>query len=166
MRSLLVQIARLGGTLRVCQAGNAAIEFALILPIVVLLAFGAYDHGSAYIEGVRLTGAARAGAQQALYDPAVWDDTSGAERLALEEYVGHALTDAQILALNVSAAANTFCGCSDGTTLACSGTCPGGDRAGRFLRVALSTAVPVILPYPWVPSGEIDVDREAVVRAW
>ena len=31
-----------------------------------LPAFGAYDYGSAYVEGVQLNGAARAGAQQAL----------------------------------------------------------------------------------------------------
>lgn len=166
MLSSLLRVARLGRALQSCPAGNAAIEFALTLPIIVLLAFGAYDYGSAYIEGVRLTGAARAGAQQALYDPGIWDDTSGAERLALEEYVGHALTDSEILALDVSAAASTFCGCSDGTTLACSSTCPGGDRAGRFLRVMLNTTLPLVLPYPWFDDREVDVAREAVVRAW
>jgi hypothetical protein len=141
------------------------VEFAFTVPIMVLLAFGAYDYGSAYIEGIRLTGAARAGTQQALYDPTVWADTAGARRAALEEYVGHALTDDEIQALAVSATADAFCGCSDGTTLSCSGTCPGGSSAGRFLRVTLNTAVPLILPYPWISNGEFNLAREAVVRA-
>ena len=154
---LFVRMARLGRKLHACRAGNGAIEFALCAPIMVLFAFGAYDYGSAYIEGIRLTGAARAGAQQVLHNPTWWTETTGAKQAALEEYVGHALTTGEIQALAVSAAANTFCGCSDGTTLACSGSCPGGDPAGRFLRVTLTTTLPLILPYPWSSNGQFDL---------
>ena len=48
-----------------CPSGSSAVEFGLTAPILVLLAFGAYDYGSAYVESVRLNGAARAGAPQA-----------------------------------------------------------------------------------------------------
>jgi len=161
----LARLSRLGRRLGACRQGNAAIEFGLSVPILVIIVFGAYDYGSAYVEGIRLAGAARAGAQQSLYDPTDWDNTDRVEQSALEEYVGHALTQSDIDALPVSAAASTFCGCSDGVTLDCSATCPGGDQPGRFVTVTLSRAVPLTLPYPWSADGHVDVDRAAVVRA-
>jgi TadE-like protein len=159
------RLSRLGRKLGACRAGNSAIEFGLSAPFLILIVFGAYDYGSAYVEGVRLTGAARAGAQMSLYDPTDWDNTALAEQAALEEYEGRPLTSSEIATLPVSAAASTFCGCSDGVTLDCSATCPSGDQPGRFLRVRLSRAVPLTLPYPWAPDGQYDVDRDAVVRA-
>ena len=62
--SLLEMARRLGA----CPKGNTAVEFGLTMPLLVLLAFGAIDYGSAYVEGVRLNGAARAGAQQAQFN--------------------------------------------------------------------------------------------------
>lgn len=147
-----------------CREGNTAVEFALAAPILITLAFGAFDYGRAYVEGVRMNGAARAGAQYALYEPTNWTDGTTMERTALEEYVGHALTDSQMAALSVSAAANNFCACTAGTTLACTDTCPGGGAPGRFVRVTLNGAVPLTLPYPWSSNGEAPVDGEAVVR--
>jgi hypothetical protein len=165
MHDWLARTIDLGGRLRGCRAGTAAVEFGLTLPILTVLALGTYDYGGAFVEGVRLTGAARAGAQQAIYASTGWDDTALAETMALEEYVGHPLTPTEIAALDVAASAATFCGCSDGTTLACSATCPGGSLAGRFVRVTLSTAHPLTLPYPWSPDGEQQITRAAVVRA-
>jgi Flp pilus assembly protein TadG len=164
MWNRLARSIRLGGQLRGCSAGTAAAEFGLTLPFLVLLAFGAYDYGGAFVEGVRLTGAARAGAQQAIYGAPDWDDTAIAEQAALEEYVGHALTESEILAMEVSAVADTFCGCSDGTTVSCSDSCPGGSAPSRFVRVTLSNAVPLVLHYPWTADGELQLSREAIVR--
>jgi hypothetical protein len=134
------------------------------MPLLVLLAFGAYDYGSAYVEGVRLNGAARAGAQQSLYDSNTWEDTDQAEQAALEEYVGHALTPEEVAVMSVSATAEAFCACTAGVTLACTDTCPGGAAPGQFVRVSMTRAVPLTLPYPWADSDEVAVDGEAVVR--
>lgn len=147
-----------------CRRGNSAVEFGLTAPLLVLLAFGAYDYGSAYVEGVRLNGAARAGAQQSLYDPSSWSDTDGAEQLALEEYVGHALTADEVAAMTVSATADAFCACTAGVTLACTATCPDGSSPGRFIRVSMTRAVPLTLPYPWADGDQVMVDGQAVVR--
>jgi len=46
--------------------GNASVELAFILPFLLLLATGSYDLGRAFIEKLRLNGAARAGTQYAL----------------------------------------------------------------------------------------------------
>ena len=144
--------------------GNSAIEFALTAPILVALAFGAYDYGSAYVEGVRLSGAARAGAQQALYDASTWQDDALIEQAALEEYVGYPLTPSQITLLSVSATSLAFCACQSGAALACSDTCPDGSSPGRFVQVSLNRSVPLTLPYPWASEGSTPVTGEAVVR--
>ena len=157
----LVRVTRCLGT---CRKGNTAVEFALTMPLLVLLAFGAYDYGSAYVESVRLNGAARAGAQQSLYDPINWDDTAQAEQSALEQYVGHALTTGEIAAMSVSAAADAFCACTGGVELDCSATCPDGSSPGQFVRVNMSRGMPLTFPYPWADGDEVIVDGQAVVR--
>ena len=147
-----------------CDGGNTAVEFSLTAPLLVLLAFGAYDYGSAYVEGVRLNGASRAGTQQALYNSQDWQNTDRMEQAALEEYVGHALAPEEIALMSVSATAEAFCACTAGATLVCTGTCPGGDAPGQFVRLSMSRAVPLTLPYPWADNDQVTVDGEAVVR--
>lgn len=164
MPNLLTRASRLARAIQQCSRGNAAIEFAWTVPILILVTFGAFDYGSAYVEGVRLNGAARAGAQEALFDPIDWEDTARMEQTALEEYVGHGLTGDQADALPVSAAASAFCACTAGAVLACGDICPGGDVPGRFVRVTLTRGVPLTLPYPWSNGGQVSVQGESVVR--
>lgn len=164
MLDQLIRIHDLVRGLGNAREGNSAVEFALAAPILITLAFGAFDYGRAYVEEVRMNGAAHAGAQYALYEPDNWSDSDTMERTALEEYVGYPLTDDQMAALPVSAAASNFCACTSGATLACSDTCSGGDSPGRFVRVTLNGAVPLTLPYPWSPDGQAAVDGNAVVR--
>jgi Flp pilus assembly protein TadG len=156
----LVRVTRCLGA---CRKGNAAVEFALTMPLLVLLAFGAYDYGSAYVESVRLNGAARAGAQQSLYNSNTWEDTNQAEQAALEEYAGHALTPEEVAAMSVSATAETFCACTAGATVDCGDTCPDGSSPGQFVRVSMTRSVPLTIPYPWA-DDEVTVDGQAVVR--
>jgi len=143
---------------------NAGIEFALTAPILIALGFGAFDYGSAYVEGVRLSGAARAGAQMALYDVKNWQDDDLIERTALEEYAGRSLTESEMDAMSVSATSVAFCACQAGADRDCSATCPDGSSPGRFVRVSLSRSVPLTLPYPWTSSNTTPVAGEAVVR--
>lgn len=159
-----VRLWRLARAIREDSRANAAIEFALAAPILIALGFGAFDYGSAYVEGVRLSGAARAGAQQALYDVRNWQDDALIEQTALEEYAGHPLTQTQMSTMSVSANSLAFCACQAGTDLDCSATCPDGSSPGRFVRVSLSRSVPLTLPYPWESSHSRPVAGEAVVR--
>jgi hypothetical protein len=164
MQESLVRVDRIVRLLARCRRGNVAVEFATTLPVVVLFAFGAIDYGGAYVEGLRLTGAARAGVQQVLYDPVSWNDTERVERAALEEYVGHPLTDEEVSSLPVSAAADSFCACTAGVALDCSVTCPDGSSPGRFMRVNLSRGRPLLLSYPWSDTDSVNLAGEAVAR--
>ena len=155
---------RIARAIREDSRANAGIEFALAAPILIALGFGAYDYGSAYVEGVRLSGAARAGAQMALYDVKNWQDDELIERTALEEYAGHPLTQSEMSTMSVSANSLAFCACQAGADLVCSAICPDGSSPGRFVRVSLSRSVPLTLPYPWASSNTTPVAGEAVVR--
>jgi Flp pilus assembly protein TadG len=166
MAMLIRFLSRLDAARRLgaCRNGSTAVEFGLTAPLLVLLAFGAFDYGSAYVEGVRLNGAARAGTQQALYNAQDRQNTDQMEQAALEEYVGHALTPEEVALMSVSATAEAFCACTAGVTLACTATCPGGESPGQFVRVSMSHAVPLTLPYPWATGDTVQVDGQAVVR--
>lgn len=164
---MLTRFSRLCDVVRrglACRKGNTAVEFGMTAPILVLFAFGAFDYGSAYVEGVRLTGAARAGTQHALYNSQAWQNTDQMEQAALEEYAGHVLTPEEIAAMSVTATAEAFCACTAGVTLACTSTCPGGVVPGQFVRVSMTRAVPLTLPYPWADGSQVTVDGQAVVR--
>jgi Flp pilus assembly protein TadG len=51
------------------RRGTAALEFALVAPLFLLIALGGYDLGTAIQTSMRLERAARAGAQYALTQP-------------------------------------------------------------------------------------------------
>lgn len=55
--------ARAGGPRRRARSGQAVVEFALVLPVLVLMVFGAIEFGRAYYDLHLLTNAARAGAR-------------------------------------------------------------------------------------------------------
>ena len=164
---MLLQRTWVAGLVRRLAAtndGNVAVEFAMAAPFLILIAFGSFDYGRAYVEEIRMKGAARAGAQHALYEPTNWTNNAMIERIALEEYAGHALTDDALAGLPVSAAAASFCACIAGAELTCSATCPGGGSPDRFVRVRLAGVVPLTLPYPWSANGETAVAGQAVLR--
>ena len=164
---MLIRLSQFRNVVRrvvACPEASTAAEFSLTMPVLMLLAFGTFDYGSAYVESVRLNGASRAGTQQALYNSQAWQNTDQMEQAALEEYVGHALTPEEVAVMSVSATAEAFCACTAGVTLACTGTCPGGDAPGQFVRVSMSRAVPLTLPYPWADDDEVTVGGQAVVR--
>jgi Flp pilus assembly protein TadG len=119
------------------ERGAAAVELALVLPLLLLLVFGIIELGRSYNVRVQLTGAAR----------------EGARVLALGGTPGEAQ------AAVVAAAPGLAPALAGGniTTI----TCPAGGAAGNA-RVAISYALPGLTPL--VPSGAIDLSAAAVMR--
>ena len=48
--------------LALSTAGNLTIEFAFLVPVLMMLSFGALELGNIFLQHLRMTGAARAGA--------------------------------------------------------------------------------------------------------
>ena len=58
------------------ERGAAAVEFALVLPILLLLVFGIVDFGRAYNAKISLSGAAREGARALALGNANWEQVT------------------------------------------------------------------------------------------
>jgi Flp pilus assembly protein TadG len=165
MDTRLAKLARTARILLRSRSGSSAVELALAAPILISFTFGAFDYGRAYIERVRLSGAAREGAQQAVYQPANWQNDQLIEQAALEEYVGHTLTSGQMSQMSVSATSRAFYACENGAEVADGSVpCPDGSLPGQYVQVGLSRSVPLTLPYPWSSNGTTAVVGSAVVR--
>ncbi len=135
MTTRLAKLARTARSVLRSRSGSSAVELALAAPILISFTFGGFDYGRAYIEGVRLSGAAREGAQQAMYQPANWQNDQLIEQAALEEYVGHTLTPGQMSQLSVSATSRAFYACESGAEVADGSVpCPDGSLPGGMSR--------------------------------
>ncbi|NBB82399.1 MAG: hypothetical protein GVY28_03245 [Alphaproteobacteria bacterium] len=146
------------------RRGSMAVEAALVVPVMATLLIGGVDFGTAYVEGVRLSGAARAGTQPALYDPQSWQNGTAMELTALSEYTGTAVSGDTRVALPVSAAARSFCACQGDAELQCTSTCADGSTPGRFVAVTVSRDHGLIMDWPFVRGKTVTIARQSVVR--
>lgn len=134
--------------------GAVAVEFALLVPIMVLLLTAVTDIGITAYESMRVQGAAEAGAQYAAKN--VWDPAA----------IAAVVTTASGGGISASPAPMQFCACPDSGGLAaidCADTCPGGLPPGRYAEVSAALDHETILPYPGLPSP-LTLTGRAVVR--
>jgi Flp pilus assembly protein TadG len=108
--------------LRADCRGNFAIEFALALPILLLLLVGLLDLGRLSIEKSALLQGAREGAQYGIQAPT---DTANIQTTA-QNATGIS---------GATATTSTFCECVSGTQVACTTTCSGGAAIKQYVVV-------------------------------
>ncbi|HLG45846.1 MAG TPA: TadE/TadG family type IV pilus assembly protein [Reyranella sp.] len=111
--------------LRADCRGNFAIEFALALPILLLLLVGLLDLGRLSIEKSALLQGAREGAQYGIQAPT---DTANIQTTA-QNATGIS---------GATATSSTFCECVSGTQVACTTTCSGGAAIKQYVVVTTS----------------------------
>jgi Flp pilus assembly protein TadG len=140
MRHLFARfISRAVGDVR----GVAAIELAIIAPILAVMIVGTVDLGLGIYCKMRVQNAAQAGAEYA----------------ALNGFNSNGISDAVLSAttspgLVASPAPSQFCGCATNagiTTAACGSTCPGGSAPGSYAKVSAQNSYTTLLPYPLLP---------------
>ena len=121
-----------------CQAdrGAAAVEFALVLPVLVLLLFGIIEFGRGYNAKIELTGAVREGARQL----ALGKSTAAVQAAVISAAPGLTLTAADVTV---------------GTA------CPGGDANGN---ATVSAQYALAYDIPLFGSGTFDIDVSGVMR--
>ncbi len=126
--------------------GNAAIEFALILPVLFLLLSGVVNFGLILANKNQLNGVVSAGMLYAFGNSSI------------PSAVQNAMTASTNLSpLTVSA--TTFCECMNGSNPGCSNTCPDGSTVGTYVTVTAQSQVTLIaldfiLPSPFVTSAQ------------
>ncbi len=128
------------------DTGASLVEMALVLPLFLLLTFGAVDFGRAMYLAIEVAGAARAGASYGSQNP---NDTTGIQ------------TSAQIAAPNVpnlSVATPTYrCECADGTSYSASclvtPSCTGGLNYVYRVNVTVTGSYTPLVSWPGIPSS-------------
>lgn len=134
--------------------GAAAVELAVILPVLALLAIGVAEFGRVHFTTITVANAAKAGAQFGAQSTVTSRDTAGINQAARNEAadIGPIITSS-----------NHFCRCPDGTTPSCSGTCVGYGVPEVFVQVTATKPVAFLMSYPGLPS-RITVTRRATFR--
>lgn len=138
------------------DGGSAAVEMALVTPLLVGLLLSAFDFGRVFHYAVSVTGAAHAGAQ--------WGSTSTANSQNTSQM--RTIAESHAPGLGVTASATTICRCGNGTATpspqACNVGCVGTLR--MYASVTATRTFTTTVNYPGIPST-IVITRTAQLRA-
>jgi Flp pilus assembly protein TadG len=144
------------------ESGQSLLEFALLLPILLLLGLGTIEMGRFAYIGILVGNAARAGASWGAQSHTTAADTNGGIETAADndfQNNGPALGS-----LNVTH--TVVCGCDNGGTITgatCSVVCPAGAHLVDSLSVTTSGTFSAIFNYPGIPTS-IAISRTATQR--
>ncbi len=139
--------------------GVSAVEFALVLPILIGMLIPLGDLGFGFYAQMRVQNAAAAGAQYAIMHG--WNN--GANVSAIEAAVTSATTLASVAALPAPVEA---CGCASGTSIApidCNAACPNGNTPGSYVTVSAQSPYAPLIPYP-IMGSSITLSAQSTVR--
>ncbi|HYM04782.1 MAG TPA: TadE/TadG family type IV pilus assembly protein [Stellaceae bacterium] len=126
------------------RQGSSAVEFALVLPILIATLTAVVDLGMGFYEQMQVRNAAQAGASYATLH--------GFQATAIQNAVTSAVPLPGVTALP---APTQSCGCATGTGIgaaACNSTCPNGQTAGTYVSVSAQVTFRPFLPYPFLGS--------------
>jgi len=149
-RSMLNQFRRQWWT-----SGSAAVEAAIILPFLLMLATALFDLGFAAYEDMQVQSAADAGAQYAVANG--WD---------IAKISGVVTGATGGTGITASPAPSQFCACPTGgmlTDISCALKCANGNTPSVYARVNAQKAHTTVLPYPILPQP-LTLTGQAITR--
>ncbi len=115
------------------RGGNVMIEFALGLPVLLILLVGLLDLGRYSLQKSAMAQGARAGAQ---YGMIAYADTASI----------NATAQAATGLSGVTASNTVFCECVSGTAVSCGTTCSGGATLKRYVTVTTTKSFSSVVP--------------------
>jgi Flp pilus assembly protein TadG len=138
--------------------GTAAVEFALVAPILMGMLVPVVDLSMAFAQRMEVQQAAQAGAQYALLH--AWNSNSATN-------IAAAVTAASNLpGLSATPAPSQFCGCPGGsaiTSTTCGSTCSDGTTAGYYVTVSAQYTYTPVVPYS-VLGSSVTLSSQSTVR--
>jgi Flp pilus assembly protein TadG len=152
------------------NAGVAAIEFAIIVPVFLIIFVGAVDLGRVMYTAYQLDSAVAAGAEYAAVHPTSVSSTGGASLASsvatvVENANGSGWAQNGVLTAGGTAANADKCYCPTGTgpnwswgnAVTCGAACPNGSTiAGKFVTVTASVSYsPFLTDYGLVTNGTL-----------
>ncbi len=118
---------------RLPERGQQALEFALVLPVLVLVVLGVLDLARAFFAAITITNAARVGARYGLAYPTQTDDIIEATRTEADDS-GIDLRDTTIANIGVDC-----------------GTCASGEAITVTVTYTFTLITGAVLPNPEIP---------------
>jgi Flp pilus assembly protein TadG len=149
---------RLHGTMRAMRddrRGVAAIEFAIMVPTLIMMTVCTIDLGMGIYTNMQVQDAAQAGAQYAM--------VHGFDANSISTVVSNATGQSGISA---SPAPVQYCGCATAagvTNVTCGAACPAGAVSGTYVQVSTQATYTTILPYPMI-ANSFTLTAQAAVR--
>ncbi len=133
--------------------GVAAMEFALVSPVLVVLLVGTLDAGVYINDKMKVESAARSSVEYVL--------SSGDESHLMEDIMSLYFqpqdeTESEDMSWqsDVTVETGSVCECADGAEVACSASCPDpGDYRRRYIEAFVTKNHDTIFPYPGLPSS-------------
>jgi Flp pilus assembly protein TadG len=128
------------------EHGASLVELALLLPLFLLLMFGAVDIGRAFYLSIELTGAAHAAAMYGAQHPT---DTAGMTTAAQDDAPN---------VPSLSVGTPTYgCECADGSSYgaSCPTSCPNNINTVWRVNVKVSATYTTLFPWHWAAMGSI-----------
>jgi Flp pilus assembly protein TadG len=143
-RRMRFALARAISDFAAARRGLAAIEFAIIAPVMAMMVMCAVDLGLAINRHMQVEDAAQAGAEYAALH--------GFNATSISSAVTSA---ASWTGVSASPAPTEFCGCpgaSSITAATCGTTCPSGNAAAVYVTVGAKGTYSTVVHYPMLPS--------------
>jgi len=150
--------------------GGVLAEFAIVVPVALLLLLGAVDFGRVWALASASANAAHAGAQYGSQNAQLAGDIEGMRQVTIRDLANSPALAASnpgengITLADFTITPERYCECSDGSGIACDNKCGGGTNPMVFVRVRVDTTFQTMFDYPGIPST-IPIAREAVLRA-
>ena len=137
------------------QSGHSLVELALVMPVLLLLAFGAGDFGRVFYVALGLNNAARAGAQYGSQNTITAADTTGMVNAAKQD-------DATLAGLSVTA---SQCTCKTGSTVAaCAANyCTNSPQSAYVTVTTTAPFTAIAAQYPGIPQS-MTLSRTAIMQ--
>lgn len=141
---------------RASDAGAAAVELAVVLPVLMLLAIGIADYSRVFASAITVANAAKAGAQYGVQTTVTSNDTAAINFAARQDALD---------AGSITVTSTRVCRCADGSIVNCvTATCEAYGAPRIYVTVTVSKAVDMLFDYPGLPAA-INVSRTATLRA-
>ncbi len=128
------------------ESGNAIVEFALIVPVLLIMIMGLVDAGRAIGANARIGMGVTAGLRYAL------SDSYATANISAAAYSGSGYDPAE-----ATVAVERFCECPDGAAVVCSATCVAGFKR-IYVQVDMTLTQETLFSYP-VIGNSITVSR-------
>ena len=123
-----------------CEKGVAAVEFAMVVPVLSLLLIGIVDYGMFINKKMQLQDLSRTVAQYVVQ--------GGSDDDVMENIIetSNFYTSAQAIGQTITVTTEQVCECADGNSVSCSSTCNSGDYMRNYYTVMLGSTYEPILP--------------------